>query len=340
MNSLPPQYSYTGSQEAPRVDFAFRCPRCSGAVGPRTGLCDTCHKSYLDANGVPNFVRREEVTHERKYYDQHYRALAEGRQTAAARKRSVDEALQLWRNPWFPHDGIVWEKLRPMDHKSVLLIGNGESEKEIAFLTLNPAILIYSDLSSAAVKHTLSRFDLSRYGVVQPAAIDAMDLPFPDGAIDIIYGYAMVHHLPDIRSFLGEAYRVLRPGGRCVFFDDAFAPAWHASKQTILRPLMTYSHRKSGISPEDYRFSMSGGFREAELATLARSLGGEFWCCKRSLLGYIWHRGALKVAPSVFPILAPERLGRWLSLLDQQLSRFTLVRKNLIRLVWGFDKPA
>ncbi|HEX4164030.1 MAG TPA: class I SAM-dependent methyltransferase [Bryobacteraceae bacterium] len=147
-------------------------------------------------------------------------------------------------------------------NKRVLLIGNGESEKELAFLKFRPAALVYSDLSSAAVKVLFERYDVSAYsGTLRGAAIDALALPCHDASVDFVYGFAMVHHLPDVALFLAEVYRVLAPGGQCVFFDDAYAPLWQGAKLTVLSPLMSYSHRTTGISPEDLRVTMSGGFR-------------------------------------------------------------------------------
>ena len=66
------------------------------------------------------------------------------------------------------------------------------------------------------------------------AGIDAENLPFADASVDIVYGYAFVHHLPDLDRFLAETARVLRPGGRAVFLDAAYAPLWDGSKRTWL----------------------------------------------------------------------------------------------------------
>lgn len=49
-------------------------------------------------------------------------------------------------------------------------------------------------------------------GVVQVA--DAERLPFADGSFDIVYSWGVLHHSPDTRRAVGEAQRVLAPGGR------------------------------------------------------------------------------------------------------------------------------
>jgi SAM-dependent methyltransferase len=39
-------------------------------------------------------------------------------------------------------------------------------------------------------------------------------LPFPDGSFDLVIASEILEHIPDDRAAIGEAVRVLRPGGR------------------------------------------------------------------------------------------------------------------------------
>ena len=48
---------------------------------------------------------------------------------------------------------------------------------------------------------------------LQGRPADAEGLPYPDGGFDLVVGHAFLHHLPEPRVFLEEAFRVLRPGG-------------------------------------------------------------------------------------------------------------------------------
>ena len=48
---------------------------------------------------------------------------------------------------------------------------------------------------------------------------DACALPFPAGAFDAVLALECIFHFPSRRTFLGEARRVLRPGGRLTFSD-------------------------------------------------------------------------------------------------------------------------
>lgn len=48
---------------------------------------------------------------------------------------------------------------------------------------------------------------------VEVRVADAEALPYPDGTFDLVVGHAVLHHLPDVRTALREARRVLAPGG-------------------------------------------------------------------------------------------------------------------------------
>jgi SAM-dependent methyltransferase len=48
---------------------------------------------------------------------------------------------------------------------------------------------------------------------------DASRLPFADGSLDAVAFSSVLHHVPDLSPVLGEARRVLKPGGRAFAFD-------------------------------------------------------------------------------------------------------------------------
>jgi SAM-dependent methyltransferase len=49
---------------------------------------------------------------------------------------------------------------------------------------------------------------------------DAEELPFEDGSFDLVFGHAVLHHIPDLPRALGEFERVLRPGGTLLFCGE------------------------------------------------------------------------------------------------------------------------
>jgi ubiquinone/menaquinone biosynthesis C-methylase UbiE len=55
---------------------------------------------------------------------------------------------------------------------------------------------------------------------VTTAAAEAETLPFADESFDLVFGHAVLHHIPDLRQAFSEFARVLRPGGTVAFCGE------------------------------------------------------------------------------------------------------------------------
>jgi ubiquinone/menaquinone biosynthesis C-methylase UbiE len=55
---------------------------------------------------------------------------------------------------------------------------------------------------------------------VRAVRCEAAELPFDDDSFDLVFGHAILHHLPDLDVAFGEFRRVLRPGGALVFCGE------------------------------------------------------------------------------------------------------------------------
>jgi ubiquinone/menaquinone biosynthesis C-methylase UbiE len=55
---------------------------------------------------------------------------------------------------------------------------------------------------------------------VRTAAAEAETLPFPDESFDLVFGHAVLHHIPDLERAFSEFARVLRPGGTVAFCGE------------------------------------------------------------------------------------------------------------------------
>lgn len=318
-------------------EILFHCPYCD-AVNEMSGQDESCRKCgnlLIIEGNIYNFVRETQKQDEKNFYDSTYENAG-----VVDRKKTLDELDLIWERQYAPQDKLVRKALGNIKDKTVIMVGNGKSQKEMALLKEKPKRLVYSDLSPYASIRIKEDIDYSGYDdILRFAAIDAEHLPFVESSIDIVYGYAMVHHLPDPERFLKEAIRVLKPGGKAVFFDDAYSPIWHFSKQSWLKPLMKRSHATTGISPEDYRFSMSGGFREEILTEMIERIGGNPYFERTAFFGYLISRGADKLLPSTMANVIRDgwiyRLGGGI---DKFMEKLQIYKRNQIRLIWGFEK--
>jgi ubiquinone/menaquinone biosynthesis C-methylase UbiE len=75
---------------------------------------------------------------------------------------------------------------------------------------------------------------------------DAMHLPHRDGAMDAVFGFGVLHHLPDWRGGMQEIARVLRPGG--IYFLEEFYPAFYLN--FLVRRLVTHPEEDRFISQD------------------------------------------------------------------------------------------
>jgi ubiquinone/menaquinone biosynthesis C-methylase UbiE len=54
----------------------------------------------------------------------------------------------------------------------------------------------------------------------ETVATEAEQLPFEDESFDLVFGHAVLHHIPDLERALAEFRRVLRPGGAIAFCGE------------------------------------------------------------------------------------------------------------------------
>jgi SAM-dependent methyltransferase len=77
---------------------------------------------------------------------------------------------------------------------------------------------------------------------LETAACEATELPFDDDSFDLVFGHAVLHHLPDLDRAFREFRRVLRPGGVVAFcgepsfYGDRIA-AWPKRGANAIAPL-------------------------------------------------------------------------------------------------------
>lgn len=72
---------------------------------------------------------------------------------------------------------------------------------------------------------------------------DVLTLPYRDGVLDAIFGFGVLHHVPDWRGGLREIARVLKPGG--IYFLEEFYPSFYQN----------FLARRLFLHPEHDRFN-------------------------------------------------------------------------------------
>ena len=178
------------------------------------------------------------------------------------------------------------EPLRPVGRS--LEIGAGTGYFTLHLLKAGLVVeAVASDISQGMLDQ-LERSAARLRLPVETALCEAAQLPFADSSFDLVFGHAVLHHLPEPDAAFAEFARVLRPGGRVAFCGEpsrygdrlaaipkraglALAPAW--------RRMLGAGARRNGDEPTERQslepFVDVHSFTAAELRGLAERAGLE-----------------------------------------------------------------
>jgi ubiquinone/menaquinone biosynthesis C-methylase UbiE len=220
----------------------------------------------------------------------------------AANVRYHDLAAEHYDSKWGINYGDVgraqvMSKLRKALGREPGVFGRGlEIGAGTGYFTLN---LMLAGVLEEAVATDISPGMLSALSAsaaelgltVETEVCEASTLPFDDDSFDLVFGHAVLHHLPDLLGAFREFRRVLRPGGVVAFCGE---PSRHGDRISALpkrgamavaplwRTLMGASPRRSngdgaGPSEEDRLEGIVDvhAFTPGELTRHARAAGFE-----------------------------------------------------------------
>ena len=101
--------------------------------------------------------------------------------------------------------------------KKVLDIGSGHGNCALN-LALMGAEVTSIDLSPDLIAGCRHRAKVNNLKV-EFMEMDACNLSFSNNYFDVVVGFRTIHHLPSIKKFYEEAYRVLKHGGSLIFVE-------------------------------------------------------------------------------------------------------------------------
>jgi SAM-dependent methyltransferase len=196
----------------------------------------------------------------------------------------------------------------------------------------------------------------------ETVATEAEELPFEDESFDLVFGHAVLHHIPDLGRAFAEFRRVLRPGGAIAFcgepsrYGDRLAavpkragllaaPAWRrlvgAGERAVPEMEQSNGHALEGevdvhaFVPADLRRALGeAGFEQ-------RRVGGE------ELLANAWGWGLRTVESTAEPESVPWAWRRFafnsyiaLQKVDTRLLEPHLPAELFYNLLVSARKPA
>jgi ubiquinone/menaquinone biosynthesis C-methylase UbiE len=222
--------------------------------------------------------------------------------------------------------------------------------------------LTATDISPGMLKRLAGTAEALELTEVTTVATEAEELPFADESFDLVFGHAVLHHIPDLDRAFAEFRRVLRPGGVIAFAGEPsrygdrlaalpkragmfVAPAWRrltgARRRAVAETDQSHGHALEGevdvhaFAPADLRRLLSaGGFED-------RHVGGE------ELLSNAWGWGLRTVESSAEPDSVPYGWRRFafrsyiaLQKVDTRLLEPHLPAELFYNLLVSARKPA
>jgi len=166
----------------------------------------------------------------------------------------------------------IGQTVAPDPAAKILEVGCGRGAGACLILeNFQPAALHALDLDRRMIRQALTYLTLEQRRRISLYVGDVSRLPYRDGTLDGVFGFGVLHHLPDWRKGLWEIARVLKPGG--YYFLEEFYPQFYQNflaKRLFLHPERDrfYSHDlRQGL--RDCGFSLRRCLEQKQLGILA-----------------------------------------------------------------------
>ena len=129
-------------------------------------------------------------------------------------------------------------------NKSLLEIGHGIGTDLLTFCEAGAEV---SGIEITEKHHELAQrnFELHQRDCILKLC-DASNIDFPSQSFDVVYSQGVLHHTPDTVRCVGEAYRVLKPGGLFILSMYHTYSAFHLCQKLAFEGIWQGKLRKLG----------------------------------------------------------------------------------------------
>lgn len=214
-----------------------------------------------------------------------------------------------WRSERRAFAGLVAERAKAagvaLGRARVLDVGTGTGSLLLELRALGARDLSGIDLSVEMLERArekLPEADL-RVGPVEEAA-------YPDASFDIVTGFSVLHHLPDLRMFFTWLERVLRAGGVFAFSDPNARSILLGPGRRVVRGLVHPLHKALRLRNRRYLDTVPKMTEEHYYSEVHRALDREDVVAHlpSGLAAEVWSQGIL--APIFNNALVEKRLDQ------------------------------
>jgi ubiquinone/menaquinone biosynthesis C-methylase UbiE len=121
-----------------------------------------------------------------------------------------------------------------------------------------PSVLHAMDLDFDMIRKAHRYLSSEQKRRISLYAADALHLPHKDSTLDAVFGFGVLHHVPDWQAALSEISRVLKPGG--VYFVEELYPTLYQNfitRHILLHPSENrFNSRDLKVALEASHFSI------------------------------------------------------------------------------------
>jgi len=211
------------------VEGNVLCPLCGGDYRVRKGIAD-----FL-VDPTPEVVREREAFHGFRpgepstpgEWEEHRRTILalpmlEGRNLP---RRDLDTWRRHGREAFGICEGVDFRDLR------VLELGAGRCWFSAHLARLGAQVVAVDILEDEVMGLGCGRFFEEEGIRIHRVLCDMHRLPFRDGSFDVVAATATLHHSPHLPVLLGEAWRVLKPGGLLLAANEPLYIPWRETPE-------------------------------------------------------------------------------------------------------------